>query len=124
MWQGTSIQVVGRGESSCNLHQLLRSNFLVSVPDCLDSKHKYRLDGEWFESSPEEKDLGVSVDTRLNRSQQGVLAAQKTNCTLGSIEKSVTSRLRKVILPLYSILTRPHLEYCVQFWGPQHKNLQ
>ena len=25
-------------------------------------KHKYKLGGEWLESSPEEKDLGMSID--------------------------------------------------------------
>ncbi|PKU49549.1 hypothetical protein llap_102 [Limosa lapponica baueri] len=84
-------------KSKCRVLHLVRNN----------PRYQYRLGDEVLEISPEERDLGVLMDEKLDMSRQCALAAQKANHILGCIKRSVASRSREVILPLCSGETSP-----------------
>ncbi|KFQ26913.1 hypothetical protein N332_14924, partial [Mesitornis unicolor] len=105
------VNLIRFNKAKCSILHLGQNN-----PCC-----QCRLGDDVLESSPEEKDLEVLVDEKLDMSHQCASAAQKANHILGCIIRSVADRAREVILPLYSALVRPHLEHCIQLWSPQHK---
>ncbi|TRZ13074.1 hypothetical protein HGM15179_014039 [Zosterops borbonicus] len=76
------------------------------------------LGDEQIKSSPAEKDLGVLVDERLDKTQPFAPTAQKAKHVLGCIQSPVCSRAREGILPLCSALLRAHLEHCSSSGGP------
>ena len=60
-------------------------------------------------------------DRRTNiwvRDEQCRLAASKGNQVLGMIRRNITYKEKKLIVPLYIAIVRPHLEYCIQAWSP------
>ncbi|KAJ7415477.1 hypothetical protein WISP_78110 [Willisornis vidua] len=66
-------------------------------------KFRCRLGREWIESGAEEKGLSLLVDEDLSMSWQCALTAQKTNCVLGCIRRSVANRSRKDMDQLESV---------------------
>ncbi|KAK4825268.1 hypothetical protein QYF61_026069 [Mycteria americana] len=79
-----------------------------------NSGHQYLLGVTQLESSSAEKDLGVLVDTKLNMSQQCALATKEARGILGCIRRSVASKSREGILPLYPALYKKGVDLLKQ----------
>jgi len=63
-----------------NLMKFNKAKYKVLHMGQGNPKHKYRLGREWTERSPEEKDLGVLVNRKLNMTRQYALSPESQPC--------------------------------------------
>ena len=93
---------------------------------CLHTGHRnlnvnYKMGDTVLGTTVKEKDLGVTISADMKVSEQCGIAASKGNQILGLIRRNITYKGRKLIIPLYKAIVRPHLEYCIQAWRPYRK---
>lgn len=99
-WANRNLMELNKGKHNV-LHRVscCRHQFILGIPD---QKAAGSQGSGW---------------QNLTTSQQHTLVVKKTNTILDF--QTATSRSSEVILPLYSVLVRPHLEYQVQVWATQ-----
>ena len=93
---------------------------------CLHTGHgnlnvNYKMGDTALGTTVKEKDLGVTISADMKVSEQCGIAASKGNQILGLIRRNITYKGKKLIIPLYKAIVRPHLEYCIQAWRPYRK---
>ena len=109
--------------SALNWSQAWQMNFNIDKCHALhmgfNSMHyPYRIDGFIIDSVPEEKDLGVIIDNKLNFHRHVMETVKKANNTLGCIRRSIKFRDKNIMLPLYIAHVRSRLEYASVIWNP------
>ena len=93
---------------------------------CLHTGHRnlnvnYKMGDTVLGTTVKEKDLGVTISADMKVSEQCGIAASKCNKILGLIRMNITYKGKKLIIPLYKAIVRPHLKYCIQAWRPYRK---
>ena len=68
-----------------------------------------------------EKDLGVTISADMKVSEQCGTAASNGNQILRLIRRNITCKEKKIIIPPYKAIVRPHLEYYIHAWIPYRK---
>ena len=69
------------------------------------------------------RDLGVIMQSDLKVDKQCSKAANEANKRLSMINRNFKCKAKKVVLPLYKSIVRPHLDYCVQAWRPHYRKI-
>ena len=72
-----------------------------------------------LQSSEGERDLGVTVDNKLEFSEHIRVATAKANRVIGMLKNAFVCRDVDIWKKLYVSLVRPHVEYAVSVWKPR-----
>ena len=79
----------------------------------------YEMGGTILSKPVKEKGLVVTMNANMKVSEQCRIAASRgINQVLGMIQRNITYKEKSLMIPLYKALVSPHLEYCIQAWGP------
>ena len=76
------------------------------------------MNGQILESVSTQRDLGILISKNCLPGNQCTLAAKKANQVLGQINRSFSCKTKDVMLQIYKVFVRPHLEYGITAWSP------
>ena len=74
-----------------------------------NGKSDYKIQNAVLNTTAKEKDIGVIIQADMKVSEQCGIAARKGNRLLGMISRNITYREKKLMVPLYKAIVRPHL---------------
>ena len=76
---------------------------------------EYKMGDAVLGRTTQEKDLGVTFSADMKVSEQCGIASSKGNKIIGLIRRTIMYKDKQLIVPLYKVIVRPHLEYCIQY---------
>ncbi len=110
IWEWSQRWEVAFNANKCHILQVSTRN----------RKFDYEMNDTELESVHSVKNLGVTVASSLQFSQQCKDAAAKANGILDFKNRSFSFKTKDISLPLHISLVKLHLEYTVQFWAPHY----
>ncbi len=102
------------------------SHKVVTIGNRPKYSYRYSMKDEngrnaYLKHSDAEKDIGVTVDSKLDFEAHINEKINKANRTMGLIRRSFEYLDQENFLLLYKALVRPHLEYANAVWSPYKK---
>ena len=81
-------------------------------------KINYNFGGHSLSIVNNEKDLGVIFNRQFTFKDHVAMSIAKAKQVISWILRTIVSRHKEVMVPLFKTFILPHLEYCTQAWSP------
>jgi hypothetical protein len=79
------------------------------------------MGGHVLDTTEEERDIGVQMNSNLKPGGQCEKAAMTTNRVLGQVSRAFHYRDKDTFVRVYKLYVLPHLEFAVPAWRPWTK---